>query len=59
MNKTVLRDIGNCTNWCEDILPERYILFTFLNLSGNGLAVCRGTSSYSWRAAVWAQKGVK
>lgn len=59
MNKTLLRDVGNYTNWCGDILPERCILFTFLHLAGNCLAICRGTSSYCWRAAVLAQKGVK
>lgn len=27
MNKTLLRDIGNYTNWCGDILPEMYFVY--------------------------------
>lgn len=59
MNKTLLRDVGNYTNRCGGVLPERCILFTSLNLAGNGLTVCRGTRSCRLKAAVWAQKGVK
>lgn len=58
MDKALFRDVGNYTNWCGDIWPEE-MYFTFLNLAGNGLATCRGTSSYSGKNAVWAEKEVK